>query len=67
MQIKQHCASRDFFSYTDFGAGYLGINSLYLATELTGIIDEKQPVEDCTTRPLRKERKNTLNDGMGGM
>ena len=55
------------FSYTDFGAGYLGINSLYLATELTGIIDEKQPVEDCTTRPLRKERKNTLNDGMGGM
>ena len=28
---------------------------------------EKEPVEDCTTQPLRKERKNTLNNGMGGM
>ena len=46
------------FSYADTGIGNLGTGTLYLAAELTEIVDEEQPVEDCTAQPVYRERKN---------
>ena len=55
------------FSYADTGIGNLGTGTLYLAAELTEIIDEEQPIEDCTSQPFHRERKNTQNGSMGGI
>ena len=55
------------FSYADTDIGNLGTGTLYLAAELTEIVDEEQPVEDCTAQPVYRERKNTQNGSMGGI
>lgn len=46
--------------------GGLGIDAAYLAAELTNIIDDR-PVEDCTTKHFRPERKKHTGPTMGGM
>ena len=55
------------FTYADTDIGNLGTGTLYLAAELTEIVDEEQPVEDCTSQPFHRERKNTQNGSMGGI
>lgn len=54
-------------SYADTDIGDLGTDTLYLAAELTEVIDEEQPVEDCTSQPFHRERKNTQNGSMDGI
>ena len=46
--------------------GGLGTDAAYLAAGLTNIIDE-HPVEDCTTKHYRPERKKRHGQTMGGM
>ena len=46
--------------------GGLGTDAAYLAAGLTNIIDE-HPVEDCTTKHYRPERKKHHGQTMGGM
>ena len=48
----------------DFGG--LGTDAAYLAAGLTNIIDDR-PVEDCTTKHYRPERKKHHGQTMGGM
>ena len=47
--------------------GHLGTDAAYLAAGLTSIIDEDAPVEDCTTKHFRPERKKRQGQTMGGM
>ncbi len=52
------------FSYHDYPAGDLGIDSAYLAADVMNILDNSSHTEDCTTtKKPRHEHKNTL----GGM
>ena len=52
------------FSYHDYPAGDLGIDSAYLAADVMNIIDNDTYTEDCTTnKKPHHEHKNTL----GGM
>lgn len=44
----------------------LGTDAAYLAAGLTNIIDDR-PVEDCTTKHYRPERKKHHGHSMGGM
>ncbi len=56
----------DTVSHTDNYDAALG----YLVADLTGIIDEDRPIEDCTTIHYPKERKKHQQGGgpvMGGM
>ena len=46
--------------------GGLGTDAAYLAAGLTKIIDDR-PVEDCTTKHYRPERKKHHGQSMGGM
>ena len=46
--------------------GCLGTDAAYLAAGLTNIIDDR-PVEDCTTKHYRPERKKHHGQSMGGM
>ena len=46
--------------------GCLGTDAAYLAAGLTNIIDDR-PVEDCTTKHYRPERKKHHGQYMGGM
>ena len=56
-----------FFSSADSVLDNPGVDTAYLAAELTGIVDEDKPVEDSTTtQKPHHERKNTLGS-MGGM
>ena len=46
--------------------GHLGTDAAYLAAGLTNIIDDR-PVEDCTTKHYRPERKKHHGQSMDGM
>lgn len=46
--------------------GSLGTDAAYLAAGLTNIVDHR-PVEDCTTKHYRPERKKSHGQSMGGM
>lgn len=56
------------FADTDSGIDHLGTDTAYLFADLTNIIDNDHPVEDCTTmsHPHRQKKKNTGHT-MGGM
>lgn len=45
----------------------VGMGAAYLAADLSGIIEEDNYVEDCTTKPFCPERKNTRGHAMGSM
>ena len=45
----------------------LGTGAAYLAADLWELIDEDEPIEDCTTMPHRPERKKHQVPVMGGM
>ena len=44
----------------------IGTDAAYLAADLTNLIDDR-PVEDCTTKRFRPERKKRHEQSMGGM
>ncbi len=56
------------FADTDSSIDHLGTDTAYLLADLTNIIDNDHPVEDCTTMsyPHRQKKKNTGHT-MGGM
>jgi hypothetical protein len=45
----------------------LGTGAAYLAADLWELMDEDEPVEDCTTMPHHPERKKHHGPVMGGM
>lgn len=45
----------------------LGTGAAYLASDLWELMDEDEPVEDCTTMPNHPERKKNHGPVMGGM
>ena len=45
----------------------LGTGAAYLAADLWELMDEDEPVEDCTTMPTHPERKKNQVPVMGGM
>lgn len=45
----------------------LGTGAAYLAADLWELMDEDEPIEDCTTMPHRPERKKNHGPVMGGM
>lgn len=45
----------------------LGTGAAYLAADLWELMDEDEPVEDCTTMPQYPERKKHHGPVMGGM
>ena len=45
----------------------LGTGAAYLAADLWELMDEDEPVEDCTTIPNHPERKKSHGPVMGGM
>ena len=51
----------------DGGADHLGTDTAYLFADLTNIIDEDAPVEDCTTMRQPQHRKKNNGPVMGGM
>ena len=51
----------------DGGADPLGTDTAYLFADLTNIIDEDAPVEDCTTMRHPQHRKKNNGPVMGGM
>lgn len=51
----------------DSGADRLGIDTAYLFADLTNIIDEDAPVEDCTTMHQPRRQKKNTGPVMGGM
>ena len=58
------------FTYPDYPADNLGIDSAYLVADVINILDNDHPTEDCTTgKKPRHERKNTQSGGfnMGGI
>lgn len=55
------------WAYPDGGADRLGTDTAYLFADLTNIIDEDAPVEDCTTTHYPTERKKKHGPVMGGM
>lgn len=55
------------WAYTDGGADRLGTDTAYLFADLTNIIDEDAPVEDCTTMRQPQHRKKNNGPVMGGM
>ena len=55
------------FSYPNGGADRLGTDTAYLFADLTNIIDEDAPVEDCTTMHQPRRQKKNSGPVMGGM
>ena len=51
----------------DGGADHLGTDTAYLFADLTNIIDEDAPVEDCTTMHQPRRQKKNTGPVMGGM
>ena len=51
----------------DGGAYHLGTDTAYLFADLTNIIDEDAPVEDCTTMHQPRRQKKNTGPVMGGM
>ena len=51
----------------DGGADHLGTDTAYLFADLTNIIDEDAPVEDCTTMRQPQHRRKNNGPVMGGM
>lgn len=45
----------------------LGTGAAYLAADLWDLMDEDEPIEDCTTMPYHSERKRNHGPVMGGM
>ena len=45
----------------------LGTGAAYLAADLWELMDEEEPIEDCTTMPYHSERKKHHRPVMGGM
>jgi len=45
----------------------VGIDAAYLAANLSELTDENRPIEDCTTKHYRPERKKYHGHTMGGM
>jgi hypothetical protein len=45
----------------------LGTDAAYLVADLWELIDEDEPIEDCTTMPHHPERKKNHGPVMGGM
>ena len=45
----------------------LGTGAAYLAADLWELMDEDEPIEDCTTVPHHPERKKHHGPVMGGM
>ena len=62
-----HQAEYADHAYPDGGADHLGTDTAYLFADLTNIIDEDAPVEDCTTTHYPTERKKKHGPVMGGM
>ena len=55
--------------FSDPGIDYtsLGMDAAYLAAGMTNVLDEDYPVEDCTTKHYRPERRKKHGMTMGGM
>ena len=52
------------FTYPDYPADHLGIDSAYLAADMMNIIDNDRHTEDCTTmKQPPKNKKNTQSTG----
>ncbi|MGN0494522.1 MAG: hypothetical protein ACI4F7_12805 [Acutalibacteraceae bacterium] len=49
------------------GTHSIGTDTAYLIGNLSNIIDEETPVEDCTTKYYPAERKKNHGPVMGGM
>ncbi len=62
-----HQAEYADHAYPDGGADHLGTDTAYLFADLTNIIDEDAPVEDCTTIRHPQHRKKNNGPVMGGM
>lgn len=62
-----HQAEYTDWAYPDGSADHLGTDTAYLFADLTNIIDEDAPVEDCTTTHYPTERKKKHGPVMGGM
>ena len=45
----------------------VGMDAAYLAADLSGIIEEDNYIEDCTTKHFRPERKKHHGQAVGGM
>ena len=43
------------------------MDAAYLAAGMTNILDEDRPIEDCTTKYYRPERRKKHGMTMGGM
>lgn len=50
-----------------FTSAGFGMDSAYLVANLSGMIEEDRPVEDCTTKHYQPERKKSHGYTMGGM
>ncbi len=55
------------FSDPQFAFADLGMDAAYLAANLSGVMEEDRPVEDCTTKQYQPERKKSHGHTMGGM
>lgn len=62
-----HQAEYTDWAYPDGSADHPGTDTAYLFADLTNIIDEDAPVEDCTTTHYPTERKKKHGPVMGGM
>lgn len=62
-----HQAEYTDWADPDGSADPLGTDTAYLFADLTNIIDEDAPVEDCTTTHYPTERKKKHGPVMGGM
>lgn len=62
-----HQAEYTDWAYPDGSADHLGTDTAYLFADLTNIIDEDAPEEDCTTTHYPTERKKKHGPVMGGM
>lgn len=50
-----------------FASAAYGMDAAYLAANLSGLIEDGRPIEDCTTKHYQPERKNHHGHTMGGM
>lgn len=50
-----------------FATADFGMDAAHLAANLSSLIEEDRPVEDCTTKHYQPERKNHHGHAMGGM
>ena len=52
------------FTYPDYSADHLGVDSAYLAADMMNILENDSRVEDCTT--MNQPQKNKKNTQSGG-